>query len=128
VGDRSMSNLSVHSGFVDDYLFDRVNDELMMLMSDVNTQGLQLCYQFSNSILMRITPFITKILEFVSAKHLVNGSGQAIGNGHLGFVGGSKFELKFRELGSVIGFVLLLGAVGRLNQEFSEVGIAFSAL
>jgi hypothetical protein len=88
----------VNSGFVHADFFDGINNQLVILMSDIHTQRLELSNQFPDSIFVGIPSFVSQILELSSTQHLEDGSGKTVCNCNLRLVRRTSIELKFCKL------------------------------
>lgn len=97
-------------------------------MLDIDTEGSELVDEGPDFDFMVYGPLVAQLLVFFSGKNLVNCSSNPVGDGHLGLVGGAKFELPSVIFVSVEGPALHLGSVSCLNQNRSQMWIPFSAL
>ena len=90
----------------------------MCVIIDLHTQRAELREQPFNLLLPWVSAHIPDLLVLISSQDFVHDSGKLIGDGHFGFVFGSKPETQFSVLGAVKRSFAVSGPLCRLNQDF----------
>lgn len=100
----------------------------MIDVFDVDSERAELADEPLDLVLVGIASHVSNLAIFVATKNQVNRPGESISDGNLGFIGGTEAKDQLVILGAIKCTPLHLRAMSGLDQDLSEVGVAWSGL
>lgn len=114
------------AGLFDGDLF-RGDNHLMVDVLNIDTQRFELMDKSFHFFFMRIPSHIAELFVVSTSQDEIDRSSESIGNGDFGLISRAETKDEFVVFGSVESSSLHLGPMSRLNEDFSQVGVARTA-